>query len=84
MLSVTQVPVSDTVQVFGVKDVDPDWLEEFFADSNKSGGGEVSKFDMRSEENVALVSFVDKNGKLITLLFCIERARWSSRQAVYL
>jgi hypothetical protein len=45
-----------------------DWLEEFFADSSRSGGGEVSNFDMRSEENVALVSFVDKNGKLNTLL----------------
>jgi hypothetical protein len=50
------------------KDVPSDWLEEFFADSSRSGGGEVSNFDMRSEENVALVSFVDKNGKLNTLL----------------
>jgi hypothetical protein len=68
MLSVTQVPVSDTVQVFGVKDVPSDWLEQFFVDSSRSGGGEVSNFDMRSEENVALVSFVDKNGKLN--IFC--------------
>ena len=61
MLSMIQVPICDTVQVFEIKGLTKQQVELYF-ESTKNGGDEVSNVDFKEEENVALVTFSDKKG----------------------
>ena len=61
MLSIMQLPVTDTVQVFEIKGLTKQQLELYF-ENPRYGGGEIANLDFKEEENVALVSFCDKTG----------------------